>query len=124
MLCIQITLAAGIILALKRPEHCTVCTAYIVMQFDELHNGIKEDVRGKVEVYRKRLDKEKWEDYQKELTEYLDEAMKTLMLAYEQQMRTFATDKTKCFQGTCGKVCMLLYASLHVKCTSVNLQMQ
>ena len=94
------------------------------MQFDELHDRVKEDVRGKVEVYRKRLDKEKWEDYQKGLTEYLDEAMKTLMLAYEQQMRTFATDKTKCFQGTCGKVCMLLYASLHVKCTSVNLQMQ
>ena len=76
------------------------------MQFDELHDGVKEDVRRKVEVYRKRSGKEKWEDYQNGLTEYLDEAMKTLMLAYEQEMRTFATDKTKRFQGACGKMCM------------------
>ena len=94
------------------------------MQFDELHDGVKEDVRGKVEMYRKRLDKEKWEDYQKGLTEHLDEAMKKWILAYEQEMRTFITDKTKCFQGTCGKVCMLLYASLHDTYTSVNLQTQ
>ena len=48
--------------------HCFMHAVHV--QFDELHDRVKEDMRGKVEVYRKRLDKEKWEDYQKELTEH------------------------------------------------------
>ena len=60
---------------------------------------MKEDLRGKVEVYRDRLDKEKWSDYQKGMIEDLDKGMKDLMQPLEQQMRTFAMDKLKPLQG-------------------------
>ena len=71
------------------------------MQFDEFHDKIKEDLRGKVELYRDKLDKEKWEEYQKAMTEDLDEAMKTLSQPLEQQMKRFAIQKTEHLQGTC-----------------------
>ena len=52
-----------------------------------------------MELYRNKLDKEKWEEYQKAMAEDLDEAMKTLSQPLEHQMRTFANEKIEYLQG-------------------------
>ena len=52
-----------------------------------------------MELYRNKLDKEKWEEYQKEMAKDFDEAMKTLSQPLEHQMRTFASEKIEHLQG-------------------------
>lgn len=62
----------------------------------------------KVEGYRAKLDEEKWADYQKGMTECLDEEMKELMKPFEEKMQKFAVDKIGHIQGVViVKVCML-----------------
>ena len=56
-------------------------------------------LRGNVEVYREREEKEKWSDYQTSMIEHLDEAMKELMQSFEQKMRTSAIQQLKPLQG-------------------------
>lgn len=91
----------------KQPRHCiTLC---LFLQFDEFHDRVKEDLRGRVEVYREREEKEKWSDYQKTLIEYLDNEMKGLMQPFEQQMREFVIHKLKPLQGMAN----VIYICLH-----------
>lgn len=83
------------------------------VQCDEFHDSIKKELRGKVELYRGRLSKEKWEDYYKEVTEYLDEELKKLIQPVEEDMKEFARDTIERLQGVVYKhlyLTTMLYA--------------
>lgn len=78
---------------------------FIVLQFDEFCEKFKTDLRGEIEVYPDKKEKEKWEDYQKAMIEHLDKKMKDFMQQFEEEMRKFATDKLKPLQGMAHLQC-------------------
>lgn len=83
-------------------------------------------------MYRDKLKEEKWKDYQKGMTEHLDEAMKNLTQLFEQQMRTFVIHKMEHLQGVVSvyiqkvALCAILYitlsTALSVRATGTQLQ--
>ena len=90
------------------------CCMYVLLnlQFDKCYGKVKEDLRGKVELYPSRQDNETWAHYQSAMAEELDKEMIELSQPLEQQMRAFVIRKLGHFQGQCkgyivfNSVCM------------------
>ena len=81
---------------------------------------MKEDLRGKVEVYPDKSEEEKWADYQRGIIEHLDETMQDLMKPFEQQLKTFAIDTIKPLQGVINvKGCIVCNSTYSQQCIHV-----
>lgn len=85
------------------------------MQFDEFHSKYKQELQRRVERYRDKLYEEKWEDYQRGMTDSLDEARKDVLQLFQQQLETFVIDKVKHIQGVLSvELCAIVHSIVHV----------
>ena len=86
-----------------------MCTYHL--QFDELHETVKHDMRAKVELFDGKEPNEKWEDYQTKLIEHLDEEMTEMMKPFEEEMKNLTTKMITPIQGVVS-VKIVMYSIL------------
>lgn len=109
----------------KQPVLC-IAVYYNHLQFDELHETAKEELRLKVEVYDAKRPEVKWADYQNEIIGHLDKARTELMKPFEENMRNRTIKMIKPIQGKVSvkvALCMQLYLQIHIRANGTELQM-